>query len=54
MTPQGADYLISADLSALNALLEETGASYDPATIVYKAVEQDDGNWRLTLDFFPA
>jgi hypothetical protein len=53
VTPQGADYLISADLSALNALLKETGASYDPATIVYKAVEQDDGNWRLTLDSLP-
>ena len=53
VTPEGADYLISADLSALNALLQETGASYDPATIVYKAVEQDDGNWRLMMDSLP-
>ncbi|MGA8446366.1 MAG: hypothetical protein WB766_14440, partial [Roseiarcus sp.] len=30
VTPQGSDYLISADLSALNDLLKETGASYDP------------------------
>jgi hypothetical protein len=53
VTPEGADYLISADLSALNALLRETGASYDPATIVYRAVEQDDGNWRLMMDSLP-
>jgi hypothetical protein len=53
VTPEGADYLISADLSALNALLKETGASYDPATIVYKAVEQDDGNWRVMMDSLP-
>jgi len=53
VTPEGADYLISADLSVLNALLKETGASYEPATIVYKAVEQDDGNWRLMMDSLP-
>ncbi len=53
VTPEGADYLISADLSALNALLKETGVSYDPATIVYKAVEQDDGNWRVAMDSLP-
>ena len=53
VTPQGADYLISADLSALNEFLKETGASYDPAAIVYKAIEQDDGNWRLMMDSLP-
>jgi hypothetical protein len=53
VTPEGADYLISADLSALNQLLKETEASWDPATIVYKAVEQDDGNWRLAMDSLP-
>src|SRR5271154_2778526 len=31
-------YLISADLAVLNALLAETGISYDPATLVYKAI----------------
>jgi hypothetical protein len=53
VTTEGTDYLISADLSALNALLKDTGASYDPAAIVYRAVEQDDGNWRLTMDSLP-
>jgi hypothetical protein len=53
LAPEGADYLVSADLSALNALLKETGVSYDPATIVYRAVEQDDGNWRAMMDSLP-
>jgi hypothetical protein len=53
VTPEGAGYLISADLSALNELIKETGASYDPAKIVYTAVEQDDGNWRLVMDSLP-
>jgi hypothetical protein len=53
VTPEGAAYRVSADLSVLNALLEETGSSYEPATIVYRAVEQDDGNWRLMMDSLP-
>ena len=53
VTAEGSHYLISADLSALNALLAETGVSYDPATIVYKAVEQDDANWRVAMDSLP-
>ena len=51
--PDGAHYLVSADLSALNALLAETGISYDPAVIIYQAVEQDDGNWRVAMDSLP-
>jgi hypothetical protein len=53
VTAEGSHYLISADLGALNALLAETGISYDPAAIVYKAVEQDDGNWRVAMDSLP-
>ena len=53
VTPEGSHYLVSADLSALNALLAETGVSYDPAVIVYKAIEQDDGNWRIAMDLLP-
>ena len=53
VTAEGSHYLISADLSALNALLAETGISYDPAVIVYKAVEQDDANWRVDMDSLP-
>ena len=53
VTPQGVNYLISADLSVLNEILKQTGASYEPATIVYQAIEQDDGNWRLLMDSLP-
>src|SRR5690348_1136348 len=53
VTPENSHYRISVDLSALNALLAETGVSYDPATIATKAVEQDDGNWRLVMDSLP-
>ena len=51
--PDGSHYLVSADLSALNTLLAETGVSYDPAVIIYQAVEQDDGNWRVSMDSLP-
>ena len=53
VTPEGSHYLISADLSALNAVLGNAGVSYDPAAIVYQAIEQDDGKWRLALDSLP-
>ncbi len=51
--PDGPHYLVSVDLSALNALLAETGVSYDPAVVTYQAVEQDDGNWRVAMDSLP-
>jgi len=51
--PDGPHYLVSVDLSALNALLADAGISYDPAIIVYQAVEQDDGNWRVAMDSLP-
>jgi hypothetical protein len=53
VTPEGSHYRISADLSSLNAVLTETGLSYEPAVLVYKAVEQDDGNWRVVVDSLP-
>ena len=53
VTAEGSHYLISADLSVLNALLAETGISYNPAVIVYQAVEQDDANWRVSMDSLP-
>lgn len=54
VTPEGSDYLLAVDLSAVNALIKETGVSYDPATILYKLVEQDDGRWRINLEQLPA
>ena len=53
VTAEGSHYLISTNLSALNALLTETGLSYEPAVIATKAVEQDDGNWRVAMDSLP-
>jgi hypothetical protein len=53
--PGGQDYLVSADLGALNGLLKAVGAaaSYEPATLVYKLIEQDDGLWRVVQDSVP-
>jgi hypothetical protein len=53
--PGGQDYLVSADLGALNGLLKAVGAaaSYEPATLVYKLIEQDDGLWRVVQDSMP-
>jgi hypothetical protein len=53
VTPESSHYLVSTDLSALNALIKETGVSYDPAIIAYKAIEQEDGNWRIAMDSLP-
>jgi hypothetical protein len=53
VTSEGTHYLISANLAALNTVLAETGASYDPVTIVYRAIEQDDGRWRVEQDSLP-
>ena len=53
--PEGADYLVSVDLSAFNSLFKASGAnvSYDPAILTYKLTEQDDGKWRLVQGLFP-
>ncbi len=53
VTAEGSHYLISANVSGLNALLTEMGVSYEPAVIATKATEQDDGNWRVALDSLP-
>jgi hypothetical protein len=53
--PEGQNYLVSADLSAFNGLLRAVGAaaSYEPATLLYKLFEQDDGKWRVAQDSLP-
>ena len=53
VTPEGSDYLVTMDLSAVNDLIKGTGTSYDPATILYKLVEQDDGRWRTAVEQLP-
>ena len=53
--PDGQDYVVSADLSALNGLFKGAGAdaSADPATLVYKLFAQDDGKWRSVQGSLP-
>jgi hypothetical protein len=53
VTPESSDYAVSIDLGALAAPAKALGFSYDPAKIVYKVVEQDDGAWRVEFDGFP-
>ena len=47
VTPEGADYLVAIDLVAATAPLKAAGISYDPATLKFKLIEQDDGAWRI-------
>ena len=47
VTPEGSDYLVAIDLVAATAPLKAAGVSYDPATLKFKVIEQDDGAWRV-------
>ena len=47
VTPEGADYLVAIDLVAATAPLKAAGISYDPATLKFKVIEQDDDAWRV-------
>jgi Uncharacterized protein conserved in bacteria (DUF2125) len=51
----GAAYVVSFDLRALNGLFKGAAGkwAYDPAFLVYKAFEQDDGKWRVEMASFP-
>jgi hypothetical protein len=53
--PDGASYLVTTDLAAFNGLAKSAGtdASYEPAPLVYRIAEQDDGKWRVTQDSLP-
>jgi hypothetical protein len=53
VTAEGSTISSRPTSRVLNALLTQTGISYDPATIVYKAVEQDDANWLVDMDSLP-
>ncbi|RBP10589.1 hypothetical protein DFR50_11875 [Roseiarcus fermentans] len=53
--PDGQAYILSVDLAAVNGLFKGAGvgATYEPATLVYKLFEQDDGKWRVVQDSLP-
>ena|SRR5579871_2758693 len=53
--PDGSSYVVSLDIGAVSNVLKASGGdvSYEPARIVYRLIEQDDGKWRVVLDSFP-
>ncbi len=53
--PDGGGYLVTTDLAAFNGLSRGAGkvTRYDPAPLVYRLYEQDDGKWRLAQDSLP-
>ncbi|HYA72343.1 MAG TPA: DUF2125 domain-containing protein [Roseiarcus sp.] len=53
VTPESADYLVAVDIGALAAPLKSAGVSYDAAVLKFKAIEQDDGAWRIEQSDFP-
>ena len=54
VTPEGTDYLVTADISALTAPLESAGIKYNSAVFKFKVFEQDDAAWRVEMDSFPS
>ena len=53
VTPEGTDYLVTADIGALMAPLKSAGLNYDSAVFNFKVFEQDDAAWRVEQDNFP-
>ncbi len=53
ITPESDDYLIAVDIGAIFAPLKNAGISYDAAVVKFKAIEQDDGAWRIEQSDFP-
>ncbi|HEY3720904.1 MAG TPA: hypothetical protein VGL41_12285 [Roseiarcus sp.] len=53
VTPEGTDYLVTADIGALTAPLKSAGLNYDSAVFTFKVFEQDDAAWRVEQDNFP-
>ena len=53
VTAESADYAIALDLAAIAAPANALGFAFDPAKIVYKVIEQDDGAWRVENAGFP-
>ena len=53
ITPADPGFWVAFDLAALSAPLKGTGFTFDPATLKYHVVEQDDGLWRAEVSSFP-
>ena len=53
LSPADPGYAVAFDLAALTAPLKTAGFAFDPATVKYHVVEQDDGGWRIEVSSFP-
>ena len=53
VTPADPGFWAAFDLAALTAPMKTAGFAFDPATVKYRVVEQDDGLWRAELSSFP-
>ncbi len=53
ISPADPGFLVAFDLAALTAPFKNAGFSFDPATVKYHVVEQDDGAWRVEFSDFP-
>jgi len=53
LSPADPGYMVAFDLAALTAPFKTAGLSFDPATLKYHFVEQDDGAWRVEFANFP-
>jgi len=53
ITPADPGFWVAFDLAALSAPMKTAGFAFDPATVKYRVVEQDDGAWRAELSDFP-
>jgi hypothetical protein len=53
ITPADPGFMVAFDLAALTELFKTAGLAFDPATLKYHIVEQDDGAWRVEFANFP-
>jgi hypothetical protein len=53
ISPADPGFWVAFDLAALTAPLKASGFAFDPATLKYHVVEQDDGGWRIEVSSFP-
>ena len=53
ITPADPGYWVAFDLAAATAPFKAAGFAFDPATVKYHVVEQDDGAWRVGVFGLP-
>jgi hypothetical protein len=53
ISPADPGFAVAFDLAALTEPFRTAGLTFDPATLKYRVVEQDDGLWRVEFANFP-